>query len=101
MLRLPSNGIELLSVSKSSFGASSKDSKGDVEYNKWLSGKRAKNAEDYLEAKGISPARITSEGAGETNLVNKCSDGVSCTEDEHSQNRRTEAILTFKNNNKY
>ncbi|WP_189359528.1 OmpA family protein [Algibacter mikhailovii] len=71
------------------------DSRGDSEYNDWLSNKRAVNAKSYLESKGISPARITSEGAGERKLVNKCSDGVPCTRDEHSRNRRTEVILTF------
>ena len=69
------------------------DSRGDSEYNDWLSNKRAVNAKSYLESKGISPARITSEGAGERKLVNKCSDGVPCTRDEHSRNRRTEVIF--------
>ena len=28
-------------------------------------------------------------GFGETQLVNKCEDGVNCTEEEHAENRRT------------
>lgn len=73
------------------------DSRGDSEYNMWLSSKRAVNAKEYLINKGISPARITSKGGGETNMVNKCSDNVPCTKEEHSKNRRTEVKLTFGN----
>ena len=36
--------------------------------------------------------RLTPRGYGETRLVNECEDGISCTEEEHQQNRRT----TFK-----
>ena len=30
------------------------------------------------------------EWAGETMLMNKCSDGSNCTEEDHQKNRRTE-----------
>jgi outer membrane protein OmpA-like peptidoglycan-associated protein len=30
------------------------------------------------------------KGYGETLLINKCADGVPCTEEEHQANRRTE-----------
>jgi hypothetical protein len=39
---------------------------------------------------GIDPSRIIAKGYGENRLVNGCSDGVSCTEEEHQANRRTE-----------
>ena len=38
--------------------------------------------------------RLTSEGLGENELVNKCADGVKCTEAEHQLNRRSEFIIT-------
>jgi outer membrane protein OmpA-like peptidoglycan-associated protein len=36
-------------------------------------------------------------GYGESMLVNKCTDGVICTENEHQRNRRTEfKVLAIK-----
>jgi peptidoglycan-associated lipoprotein len=37
----------------------------------------------------VPAARMTAKGYGETQLVNRCADGVPCTEAEHQQNRRT------------
>jgi len=70
------------------------DSRASFEYNEKLSGRRAKSTRDWLIKNGISPDRLTAKGYGETRLVNKCSDGVQCTEDEHQQNRRSEFIIT-------
>ena len=66
------------------------DSRADDKYNQNLSNRRAKAAAEYLHKKGISRKRISSKGYGETKLVNKCSNDVVCTEQEHQQNRRTE-----------
>jgi len=44
--------------------------------------------------KGIDANRLTAKGYGETRLVNRCADGVKCTEKEHTQNRRSEFIIT-------
>ena len=49
---------------------------------------------EELIKNGISSNRLTSKGYGETQLVNKCSDDVQCTEEEHQQNRRSEFIIT-------
>ena len=68
------------------------DSRGSDPFNKDLSEKRAQSSVDYLIAKGISRARLIARGYGETQLVNRCEDGVQCSEEEHQQNRRT----TFK-----
>jgi len=39
---------------------------------------------------------LKAKGYGETKLLNKCKDGVKCTEEEHQLNRRTEfRILSF------
>lgn len=66
------------------------DSRGTDEFNMKLSEKRAQTAVDYVISKGIAKSRLTAKGLGESRLVNKCKDGVDCTEEEHAQNRRTE-----------
>lgn len=66
------------------------DSRADSKYNQKLSERRAKSTLDYLAKAGISKKRMRSVGYGESKLTNKCSDGVTCTEEEHQQNRRTE-----------
>jgi len=66
------------------------DSRGSNAYNQELSQKRAQSTVDYLLVKGISRDRLIARGAGETELLNKCADGVQCTEAEHTINRRTE-----------
>ena len=66
------------------------DSKGTSKYNKVLSVNRANTVKRYMETKGIAEDRIIAIGYGEEKLLNKCSDGVSCTKEEHQQNRRTE-----------
>jgi outer membrane protein OmpA-like peptidoglycan-associated protein len=66
------------------------DCRGTDTYNQDLSFRRAKSAKKYLEAKGIKPNRIKVKGYGETKPVNKCVDGVPCTDDEYQANRRTE-----------
>lgn len=70
------------------------DSRASFKYNENLSDKRAKATIEWLVTKGISPERLTGKGYGETQLVNNCSDGVKCTEEEHSLNRRSEFIIT-------
>jgi outer membrane protein OmpA-like peptidoglycan-associated protein len=66
------------------------DSQGSDQYNLQLSQKRAKAAVDYLVAKGISKDRLTAIGYGETRLLNACTNGVECTDEQHGINRRTE-----------
>lgn len=66
------------------------DSRGSDPYNEELSQKRSDSAVNYIVSNGISSERITAKGYGETQLVNKCDDGVDCTEEEHRANRRTE-----------
>lgn len=66
------------------------DSRGNDQYNLSLSQQRANAVVNYLATKGISRARMAAKGFGETRLVNRCSNGVECSDDEHSKNRRTE-----------
>lgn len=70
------------------------DSRQTVKYNMALSDKRAKSTVQWLIKNGIASDRLTGKGFGESQLVNKCSDGVPCTEKEHQQNRRSEFIIT-------
>nr|WP_293300128.1 OmpA family protein [Allomuricauda sp.] len=66
------------------------DSRGTHQYNQWLSERRAERTVEYVISKGISQDRIRHEAFGETQLVNDCADGVRCTEEQHSKNRRSE-----------
>ncbi|WP_277014771.1 OmpA family protein [Flavobacterium lindanitolerans] len=70
------------------------DSRQTHKYNQKLSDRRAKSTVDWMVQDGIAKERITGRGYGETQLVNKCADGVECTEQEHQQNRRSEFIIT-------
>ncbi|MEG0848572.1 MAG: OmpA family protein [Flavobacterium sp.] len=70
------------------------DSRQTVKYNMALSDKRDKSTVQWLIKNGIASDRLTGKGFGESQLVNKCSDGVPCTEKEHQQNRRSEFIIT-------
>jgi peptidoglycan-associated lipoprotein len=65
------------------------DVRGDFMYNIELAKSRADRALKYLTKKGISADRIVSQGMGETNILNKCLEGVECTNEEHQVNRRT------------
>lgn len=70
------------------------DSRASDLYNLVLSEARANSAVDYLIRKGVNPDRITAKGYGEKRLVNRCRDGVECSEVEHQANRRTEFKVT-------
>jgi outer membrane protein OmpA-like peptidoglycan-associated protein len=68
------------------------DSRGSTEYNIILSQGRAASVVKYLVSKGIPAQRLKAVGYGESKPINKCVDGVECTEEEYQLNRRT----TFK-----
>lgn len=70
------------------------DCRASSKYNMTLSNNRAKSVMAYIVKSGIDANRLTGRGYGETRLVNKCVDGVKCTEEEHQQNRRSEFIIT-------
>jgi outer membrane protein OmpA-like peptidoglycan-associated protein len=69
------------------------DSRASFEYNDQLSERRAKSTLEWLVKNGIDTGRLTAKGYGERQLVNKCSDDVPCSEDEHQANRRSEFII--------
>lgn len=71
------------------------DARGSDNYNLSLSDRRAAAAVQYIVEKGgISADKITSQGYGESKLVNQCANGISCQESLHQKNRRTELTIT-------
>lgn len=66
------------------------DSRGEAKANLELSNERAKNAKTYLTYKGIAADRIAAVGKGDTQVRNRCTKGVECTEAEHNVNNRLE-----------
>lgn len=70
------------------------DCRASDKYNMTLSNNRAKSVMEYIIKNGINATRLTGRGYGETRLVNRCADGVKCTEEEHQKNRRSEFIIT-------
>lgn len=66
------------------------DSKGSEADNLKLSEARAKAAVNYLMEQGIEASRLQYKGLGEKHLLNTCKDGVTCSEEQHAQNRRIE-----------
>lgn len=81
MTKYPDMKIEL---------SSHTDSRGRDEYNINLSQRRAESARRWMLAKGIAENRIVPKGYGETQLLNECKNGVTCSEEQHRYNRRTE-----------
>ncbi len=72
------------------------DSREGDQYNMWLSRRRAMRTVEYITSKGIDPSRISGKGYGETQLLNKCANGVRCYESQHQLNRRSEFIVIEK-----
>lgn len=70
------------------------DSRQTHKYNEKLSDRRAKSTVAWLVTNGVDDSRLIGKGYGETLLVNKCTDGVKCSEEEHQANRRSEFIIT-------
>lgn len=73
------------------------DSRQTHKYNEQLSDRRAKSTMEFIIQNGIDRERLTAKGYGETQLINKCADGVECSEAEHQQNRRSEFIVVKMN----
>jgi outer membrane protein OmpA-like peptidoglycan-associated protein len=66
------------------------DGKGDAGLNLALSVKRSVAISNYLQGKGIDKSRLKALGKGGSEPLNKCAEGVECSEEELEVNRRTE-----------
>jgi outer membrane protein OmpA-like peptidoglycan-associated protein len=67
------------------------DSRGNEQLNLDLSNQRSSAAYSYLiHSKNVPRNQLKFKGYGETILVNQCKDGIICSEEDHSFNRRTE-----------
>jgi outer membrane protein OmpA-like peptidoglycan-associated protein/tetratricopeptide (TPR) repeat protein len=69
------------------------DSRQSSRYNEILSERRAQSTIKWLIDNGIEPSRLTGKGYGESILLNRCKDGVNCSEEEHQVNRRSDFII--------
>ncbi len=73
------------------------DSRASDTFNMKLSTRRAQAVLDYMATKGVVPSRMRAAGYGESLPINKCTNGVKCSEAEFQQNRRTEfKVLSIK-----
>lgn len=73
--------------------ASHTDSRGEENYNLYLSQKRAESVVNFLIENGIYAMRLQAKGYGESALLQDCSTLRECQEDDcdcHRLNRRTE-----------
>ncbi len=66
------------------------DSQGDDADNLKLSESRSNAVIDYFVSKGISRNLLKGIGKGESEIRNRCTNGVECSDKEHEYNRRTE-----------
>lgn len=71
------------------------DSRGSDVFNLKLSDRRALSCREYLIENGIPKDKIRYKGMGETKLLNKCSNGVDCSDEMHLENRRIEFKLGY------
>ena len=66
------------------------DSKGETKANAILSSKQSNAILSFLVSKGINKTKLKAVGKGEDGIINKCIDGVECSDDDHKINTRTE-----------
>ena len=71
---------------------------GSDAYNMRLSEARAKSTRDYIIEGGIDPSRVTAEGRGEREPVQKCKVCETCPDVIRAKNRRSEFIIIDKKN---
>ena len=69
------------------------DSRGNDDYNLWLSQKRADATVEYINQQGIALDRLIGEGKGEKEIMNQCANDVPCSRADHQLNRRSEFLI--------
>ncbi|MFD2098732.1 OmpA family protein [Flagellimonas iocasae] len=70
------------------------DSRSSSSFNLRLSERRAQATLEWLVNNGISRNRLSAKGYGESQLLNHCTNGIRCSEEEHQLNRRSMFIIT-------
>ena len=73
------------------------DSRAEDEFNMELTRQRIDAIKEYMGFKGIQSNRIKGTAYGETKPLNKCVNGVECTDEEYLINRRTTFVIKEKN----
>ena len=66
------------------------DSRSSHKFNDELTRNRANECKRYLVEKGVNPNNLIAKGYGKRYPLNRCKDGVKCSEEEHLINRRVE-----------
>ena len=69
------------------------DSRGDFQYNQWLSEQRLEKVIKYLIDQNVDPNQLRKSALGEEILNNECKDNIPCPEVKHRENRRSEFRL--------
>ena len=69
------------------------DSRGDDNYNLYLSNRRAKATIKCMIDKGIAPDRLIGKGYGEKKLANDCTNNSPCPDEKNQQSRRSEFVI--------
>ena len=69
------------------------DIRGNANYNRDLSQKRADSAKEFMVNNGITETRIIAKGYGESQPIVKCETEESCSEEDHEWNRRCELVV--------
>jgi outer membrane protein OmpA-like peptidoglycan-associated protein len=64
------------------------DSRGTNAYNMYIAKRRLERVKSYLYSKNVRKFQILGKAYGETKIVNKCIEGVTCSEADHKKNRR-------------
>ena len=72
------------------------DSRAEDEFNMELTRQRIDAIKEYMGFKGIQSNRIKGTAYGETKPLNKCVNGVECTDEEYLVNRRTTFVIKEK-----
>ena len=73
------------------------DIRGNKEYNRDLSQKRADSVREFLIKNEIAEDRVIAKGYGESQPIVKCETEESCSEEDHEWNRRCEMVIVAWN----
>lgn len=69
------------------------DIRGNDNYNKNLSQKRANSVKIFMVKNGIQGKRVIAKGYGESQPIVECKTEEDCTEEDHEWNRRCEFVI--------